>query len=265
MNFTASKRHIRDLVSRTPAGGQAISFSPPANIVGFCVSQTLRLFPSCKRHRATGPGELVGQGDDSGVLVPREVIPSPVVIDSHVMHGLGPGIQTFAFGVWMAGSSPAMTIGSRWVILFETWYKCAQPSAERRLAPGKRRRNNPGAVDRHLAKITIASSVLKVQHKAEPRGKVASTRECLGVPIVFISHLDVGPHIFRRHKPDPVTLHLQLHRLPDKFYRVVERFLTLNSFPIRRVKHFLRKVLSGNCIRRDLSLACGIVRTLAGT
>src|ERR1700730_15692089 len=49
MNFTASKRHIWDLVSRTPAGGQAISFSPPANIVRFCVSHTLRLFASCKR------------------------------------------------------------------------------------------------------------------------------------------------------------------------------------------------------------------------
>jgi hypothetical protein len=36
------------------------------------------------------------------------------------MSGLEPGIQTLAFGVWMARSSPAMTTESLWVMFFET-------------------------------------------------------------------------------------------------------------------------------------------------
>jgi hypothetical protein len=42
-----------------------------------------------------------------------DIISTLVVIDAHVMPGLEPGIQTPAFGVLMAGSSPAMTNGRR--------------------------------------------------------------------------------------------------------------------------------------------------------
>ena len=57
------------------------------------------------------------------------------MIDSHVMPGLEPGIQTLAFGVWMAGSSQAMTTGSRWVILFEIWYYTDHTTIETFVAP----------------------------------------------------------------------------------------------------------------------------------
>jgi hypothetical protein len=52
----------------------------------------------------------------ASLAMTKSFIPDPVVYDSHVMPGLEPGIQTLAFGVWMAGSSPAITI----VALFET-------------------------------------------------------------------------------------------------------------------------------------------------
>jgi hypothetical protein len=51
------------------------------------------------------------------------------------MPGLEPGIQTLAFGVWMAGSSQAMTTGSRWVILFEIWYYTDHTTIETFVAP----------------------------------------------------------------------------------------------------------------------------------
>ncbi len=66
--------------------------------------------PSDNRFRIAAAASILGWSS-IGFLCKRHVIPSPAVIDSDVMPGLEPGIQALAFGVWMAGSSPAMTTG----------------------------------------------------------------------------------------------------------------------------------------------------------
>ena len=119
---------------------------------------------------------------------------------------LGGGIVVTRSEVWVALQLVGQSDDSG--VLVHAGQKRAQPSAERRLALGKRRKSSPCAVDQQLAKIAIASLANSDEaglaacgdlsgHKAKPRGKVSSTSKCPAIADCCrksrrIQHADAG-------------------------------------------------------------------------